>query len=111
MAGTASLLEIQFRYHMRFGDPREAIRLQDALGGGGAYDRFLQARIAPSRANVDRLVTYIQGRLGSGESDPNSSSGLGVMIQALGQFNRTDELFHALERWPNLDDLAAVSDI
>jgi hypothetical protein len=109
--GTASLLELQFRYHLRFGDPREAIRLQESLGGGGAYDRFLQARIDPSSANVDRLVTYIQGRLGSGESGPNSGLGLGVMMQALGQFNRTDALFHALERWPNLDDLAAVSDI
>ena len=59
--GTASRSKLNFATTCALAIRARAIRLQDALEAGGAYDRFLQARIDPSNANVDRLVTYIRG--------------------------------------------------
>jgi tetratricopeptide (TPR) repeat protein len=109
--GTTALLQIQYRYHLRFGDPKKAERLASILGESGGASLFLKARIDPSQENIEGMIAYMRNRMHSGEAGPSGSSGLGITMQAMGQFDRRQELIDLLTHWPTDGDLSAVSDI
>ena len=108
--GTESVAQIQNRYHLRFGDPLAARRLARGRDQG-AMDLFLTARVDPSPANVDRLVTFMWSRVRSGEEAPSNVSGLSFMMQGLGQFGRTDEIYKLFMGWRSDEDLSIVSNL
>ncbi|MGH8527084.1 MAG: tetratricopeptide repeat protein, partial [Gammaproteobacteria bacterium] len=109
--GTASLWDSQYRFHLRYGDPRiaRAIFEQQADSSGGkAIRMYLETRQDPTPAKVDRFLSYVSERLRN-MSDP--SAGFGFAILAYGHFGRNEEIFSTLLSWPNLDDVANISDV
>ena len=94
--GTGALRDAQFAFHLRYGDPGIALRLtSDGKYLGNSRDPVLLARLDPSSANVDRLIRTIAQH----KQDPNPGI-LGYAIQALAEFDRTDEVFDWLQGRP-----------
>ena len=94
-AGTAALRDVQFAFHLRFGDPRFAQKL--STGYFGPDDPYMQARLNPSPANVRRLVEFyrqLQSRRGQ---EPIRFGGA---LQEMGEFGQTDEVFEWLAHAP-----------
>ena len=108
--GTASLRDAQFRFHLRYGDPRiaQAMFDEESGAGGRAPRLYLEAREDPTPANVDRFLTYVRERLQNME---NPSAGIGFATLAFGHFGKTDEVFETLLAWPKVDDVAIISEI
>ena len=105
--GTDTLRDAQFRFHLRYGDPKEALRMMQSDGGSeGGLELFLQARIEPTPDNVDRMIAYTKMRAASA-----GAGGLGFVIQAYGEFDRSDELFRVVMNWPRPKDLGLVTDV
>ena len=101
--GTQMLQELQFRYHLRFGDPKKALHMTRTLDiGGDNSELFLLARIDPSRVNIDRFFADAR------QDDINY---VGIMAQAMGEFHREDQLYELLESWPNREDIVEVGDL
>lgn len=104
--GTKTLSDAQYRFHLRYGDPKKALRMALSEGGsGGGTELYLKARIEPTPDNVDRMIAYMIKRAPSA-----GASGLGFVIQAYGEFDRSDELFRFLMNWPRPKDLTLVTD-
>ena len=105
--GSASVLDSRYRLNLRFGDPREALRML-RLGevdypGANMQASFLRARIDPSPRNVDRVIR--QERIVM-RSYPEVIDG---PLQTLAQFGRKDEIFDLLRAnniTPKPSDLA-----
>jgi tetratricopeptide (TPR) repeat protein len=106
--GTKTLSDAQYRYHLRFGDPKVAREMAEVDQQGVGMRMFLETRSEPSRANVDRLVVYMDARI-SRMTDP--ISGLSFLVQALGEFGRNEELFEKLLAWKSPEDLAIISEV
>ena len=104
--GTKTLQDVQFRFHLRYGDPVEALRLARERGEASGVETFLNAKIHPTPENVGKVMTLIGNRLGR-----SNDFALSYAIQAYGEFDRNQELFAALVNWPNPNALAAVSDV
>ncbi|MEO7601690.1 MAG: hypothetical protein ABIS39_00280 [Sphingomicrobium sp.] len=101
--GTGMLQELQFRYHLRFGDPQKALRMARTLDiGGPNVEPFLMARIDPSRENIDRFFANVR------QDDINY---VGVMAQAMAQFDREDQLYDLLASWPRREDIVETGDL
>ena len=101
--GSSTLRDMQFRYHLRFGDPKIA----RSLLSEGAFEGerlFLTARAEPTPENINRYVVYA---LGIQRSDPGR---LVWLMQGLGQFHREDELFNVMMTWPRPGDFARLED-
>ena len=102
--GTGILQEIQFRFHLRFGDPKKALEMARSLDiGGENQERFLVARASPTEQNIDYMISH--ARRGNGMEF------LGFMAQALGQFGRNEQLFELLNNWPNRDDVRSLGNV
>ena len=84
--GTVTFGDIQFRFHLRYGDPKVAADLLPSTGGPG-LELYLRARIDPTPENVNRLTSYVPPR------NADSPAFLSNRIQARGEFNRKDDLF------------------
>lgn len=94
--GTGALRDAQFAFHLRYGDPKIARSLTSSSGYIGNWsDPYLQARLDPSGANIDRMLRIIE-RLKT-EGRPKTP---GYAVQALGEFHRTDEVFEWLGLYP-----------
>ena len=94
--GTGALRDAQFAFHLRYGDPRIARSLTSGASYIGTWsDPYLQARLDPSAANIDRMLKTIE-RLKT-EGRPKTP---GYAVQALGEFDRIDEVFGWLELYP-----------
>ena len=91
--GTAALRDVQFAFHLRFGDPKIAQKLSS--GQFRPDDPYFQARLNPSPANVRRLVDFYR-RLKS-RTEPFR---LGGAVQEMGEFGQTDEVFEWLALTP-----------
>ena len=100
--GTAILQEIQFRFHLRFGDPKKALDMARSLDiGGENQERFLIARANPTQENIDYMISHAQ----------RDNGYLGFMAQALGEFGRNEQLFELLDNWPNREDLPGLGNV
>jgi tetratricopeptide (TPR) repeat protein len=108
--GTASLRDAQYRFHLRYGDPRIALTMFEQQSG--AADRaprlYLEARKDPTATNVERFLTFVRERLQSME---NPSAGIGFATLAFGHFGKSEEVFSTLLAWPKADDVAIISDV
>ncbi|HET9355397.1 MAG TPA: TIR domain-containing protein [Sphingomicrobium sp.] len=99
-AGTGALRDIQWGFHLRYGDPQMARKL--APFGGEGLTVYLAARADPSEANVGRLVALLKQRKDVSQGD------IGSAIQALAEFGQTDELLRWLAGAPT-EGLASAS--
>jgi tetratricopeptide (TPR) repeat protein len=105
--GTATATSARWLFYFRYGDPKIAAKMEPALRGTSGVPYFIEARINPSPANVDRLVTFLRARkdkLGT-NAGPNR---LAYYTLAMGLFHRDDELFDTLMSWDNPSDLALM---
>jgi len=100
--GSAVVKDLEFRFNARFGDPRIALVFarQRALKG---LELNLEARIDPTK--IDPYIAWLLK-----DRDPNAGH-LGVLVQALGEFHRENELYAVVFSWPNRGDLAQLEDI
>ncbi len=102
--GTASLADIQYRFHLRFGDPKEALRLGPQFGIQAGGRLFLKTRAEPTPANIEFLKQYAAKRT-------TDIAALSFTTQAFGQFNLNDELFRIVLPWRPGRELAVLGDI
>jgi DNA-binding winged helix-turn-helix (wHTH) protein/tetratricopeptide (TPR) repeat protein len=94
--GTGALRDAQFAFHLRYGDPKIARSLTSTSGYVGNWsDPYLQARLDPSAANIDRLLKILERA--KAEDPPKAP---GYAVQALGEFHQTDEVFDWLGLYP-----------
>jgi DNA-binding winged helix-turn-helix (wHTH) protein/tetratricopeptide (TPR) repeat protein len=89
--GTGALRDAQFGFYLRYGDPRVARTLIRAGHPGQWADAYLQARLEPSPANVDRLLRSMELR----KSYPPYWA---AAVQALGKFHKTEEAFEWVQQ-------------
>lgn len=92
---------------MRYGDPELALAM--ARSSGAVVETpmiaFLEARIHPTNANIDRAIAQLTAGYRQYPVEP------GWLAQAFGAFGRTEEAIHFLLRYPyggNSGDAAEV---
>ena len=103
--GTAALQDIQFRFHLRYGDPKEALRLGHLIGMPPMPELFLKARVDPTSANIDAVKESAMKATG------DNAGILAGTAQALGHFNLNDELYQLVLSWRDPDGLAELQDV
>jgi tetratricopeptide (TPR) repeat protein len=91
--GTGALRDAQWAFHLRYGDLKFAATLQLF----SLSDAYVRARLEPTPANVNLLMEDIQRPLSRSDF-----SKFGQAIQALGEFDKTEEIFAWLDRAPRL---------
>ena len=102
--GSTSAIEARYRLHLRYGDPKEALRLIQSRAVDmpvvPVHRAFLEARLNPSPQNVDRAVRLIRSVY---QERPDA---IYNYAQTLAQFGRTDELLNLLLNTHDPDALA-----
>jgi tetratricopeptide (TPR) repeat protein len=100
-AGTGSLRDAQTAFHVRYGDPTVAMRLDPEGYNTAAYQN---ARANPSPATISKFKSGID------EFRPKSVTAdqVGWAIQGLGEFGFVDDVYYWLGRLPD-DQIAAIS--
>jgi tetratricopeptide (TPR) repeat protein len=109
--GTATVQDARFRFHLRYGDPKIARAIfeqQTDSTGGRAIQLFLDARIEPTRANIQAVLDRVRERLANME---NPSAGIGFAVQAYAQFAGKEQVLNLLLNWPKTSDLILLSDV
>ena len=95
--GSSVLADARFRFHLRYGDPRLAVR-EDMRGSTmwspRLVDAFLKARIAPTPANVDSAIREAEALM---RQRPRAIT---LLAQALGTFKRDEQLLRLLLNRP-----------
>lgn len=86
--GATTIVNERFRFNSSIGDPRDALNLirSGAVKGSGRLEAFLEARIQPTKPNVDRAIRLAMA------NRTDSAEWLRPIIEVLGEFDRTDEL-------------------
>jgi tetratricopeptide (TPR) repeat protein len=104
--GSSVLEQARYRLDLRYGDPKAALRLLGRSGGDvrpvpmdTAWKAFLEARIAPNRANIQKALDGFRARYRLDQSDVPG------YLQALGTFRRVDEAYEVLRNEVALDSL------
>ena len=98
-AGTGALRDVEWAFHLRYGDP--ALAKKYAPEGYELAGLYLAARADPSAANVDKLIAYLRKfRPRAGKAD------WGFGTQAFSEFGHADEAFDWVAQTPT-DALAA----
>jgi hypothetical protein len=106
--GTSTLDDLEWRFYLRFGDPRIGLRMAADRAMSPTLLLFLEARANPTKENVDRLFAYYADRLNRG---PANRPGLNVLMQAYGQFHREDELYAIMIHWPDQAEVDDLQDV
>lgn len=101
--GTLTLRDARFRFHLRYGDPREALRIVRTEGISREFEEFLVARIDPTPANIERAVNAVRQR------GLTSSKAINDLTQLLAQFGRDNEAFDLIMAWRRTDQAGAMS--
>ena len=99
--GTISVQDIQFRFNLRYGDPKEAQGLS-GRNSGPALDLFLKARMQPTAENIRQVTSYLPGNR---IHDPQA---LANLAQAMAEFHQENELFALLLQPTHRTDLANI---
>lgn len=89
--GTGAVRDAQWAFHLRYGDPRIAMGIRP----GSTMEPYLRARLEPTPANINPIVSDVQRALALSDW-----SRFGHAVQALGEFNRTEDAFAWLLRAP-----------
>ena len=103
--GASILDQMRFGINLRYGDAAEALRFirSGALGAQWTTaESYLEARIDPTPANVDRAVEQILRRY---RREPYAIS---TLVQVLGQFHREEQLQRLLLDAPKADVISAM---
>ena len=108
--GTASLEDAQYRFHLRYGDPRIARALFDKYNdtGGRGPRMLLEARQNPGPATIEPFMAFVRDRLHKME---NPSAGIGFAAVAFAQFDRGEDFYTTLLSWPKPNDIAIISEV
>lgn len=106
--GTKTLDEVEFDFHLRFGDPKVAVQLAGNRMMGPTLLLFLKARANPSKNNIDKLFAFYSDRL---TADPASRPSLHILMQAYGQFHRENDLYAIMLHWPDQAELATNEEV
>lgn len=92
--GASNLLAARYRFHLRYGDPEQALQI---LRSGGAVslamplqESFLQARIARSPAAIDKAINHSRSLY------RRFPEALSNHSQTLAEFGRDEELIETL---------------
>ena len=102
-AGTLTLRDARFRFHLRYGDPREALRIVQTEGISQEFEEFLAARIDPTPANIERAANAVRRRgISSGKS-------INDLAQLLAAFGREDEIYELIMGWDRVDQAGTMS--
>jgi len=102
---TDSLRELRYEFHWHFGDPLLALKLTPP-GLPKGRELFLQARAAPTQANIDRFLIFIramyrrQGRVDIGRP----------IVQEFAAFHQENEIYDRLLN-PRNNDLRTLSEV
>ena len=97
--GSRVMRDVRYRLDLRYGDPRNALRLLEERGAGDlrpvpmdtSWRAFLEARIDPRPPNVERALEAFRARHRQNPGDNPA------YLQALGTFGRVDEAYRAVE--------------
>ena len=94
--GAPNLQGVRWRFETRYGDPRAALEM--ARTSGAVIETpmlsFLQARINPTKANVDRAIA---DQMAAYRKDPREP---GWVAQAMGAFGRKEDAIRFLLAYP-----------
>ena len=101
--GTLTLRDARFRFHLRYGDPREALRIVRTEGISQEFEEFLVARIDPTPANIERAISAVRQR------GTTSSKAINDLTQLLAQFGREDEAYQLIMGWQRTDQAGAMT--
>lgn len=111
--GSTVLDQARYRLDLRYGDPKAALLKLRERGAGDirpvptdiAWHAFLEARIAPSRANIEKALDGFRARYRISPSDVPG------YLQALGHFGRVDEAFEVMKHEVALDSVMAGTEV
>lgn len=97
--GASNLSDARYRLNLRYGSPQDALKQlrQGGIHDFGNMESYLQARIDPTPANVERAVELARKQLNG------DSLNTGNYIQTLATFGRNDEIFDFLMQYPQSD--------
>ena len=97
--GARNLVDARWRFHLRYGDPKEALNItRSGVNSGYAnQENYLLARIEPTPANIERAIADAKSRIGR---EPRAT---GLLIGVLAEFGREEEIFAILEGPRNQD--------
>ena len=108
--GSTALEDARYRLDLRYGNPKNALRLLRERGAGDltgkpdtAWVKFLEARIDPTPTKIEAAVEEFRAR------NRKSCCDWGYM-QVLGTFNRADEAFRVLETEQAIDAYSGTPD-
>lgn len=104
------ILELsEYRLSLRFGDPREALRLIESGAVTNAaikiHEPFLKARIDRSPDKIERAIERGRKAL---STDPEA---IASHAQTLAEFDRRDELINLLLSWRRMDVVDSVANV
>ena len=106
--GATTIIDARYRLRLRYGDPAEAMRMQDSgavPAGGTLRESFLLARMNPTTANVENAIAIAWSIY------RRDSIAIGELIQTLGEFNREEELFQVLVNWQRKEAIPFLADV
>jgi tetratricopeptide (TPR) repeat protein len=106
--GAASTDEARYLFYFRYGDPKVALAMPGAKESTAGVPYFLEARIDPSPANVDRLAKFLNARRDK-FGERAGPQRLSYYVLAMGAFHRNDEVFDTLMHWDKQEELALVA--
>ena len=106
--GATTLVDARYRLSLRYGDPADALRLQDigaVQAGGRLRESFLLARTQRTPENVEKAIAIAWSVY---RRAPDSA---GELVQTLGEFDREEELFPVLINWNRKKEIPFLVDV
>jgi tetratricopeptide (TPR) repeat protein len=106
--GATTLIDARYRLALRYGDPAEALRMQNeglVQSGGNVRESFLRARMNPTPQNIETAIATARSIY------RRTPIAIGDLIQTLGEFNREEELFEILSNWRRKDEIPFLADV
>lgn len=107
-AGTASLRELEYRFQLRFGDPRDLVNTEQFKQSPPAWQLYVRTRIDPTPANVERFVTFLRqlhNRRGVTGGDVAGHA------QGYAEVHRENEIYEMISQAPPDEDISLLSDV
>lgn len=111
--GSTVLRQARYRLELRYGDPTTALRLLAERGAGDlrpvpmdtAWQGFIEARMDPSPARVEKALAAFRDRYRRDSSD------IPGYLQALGTFGRVEEAYEVVKPAETLDSILAGTEV
>lgn len=104
--GARNIAEARYRLNLRYGSAADALKeTPQGDSAGVVHKLFLQARLDPTPANVDRALETSRRRFA------NQPIMAGDYVQSLATFNRKQELFEFLSTWHDPERVRYVTDV